>query len=142
MALALLGRGSLHILTIWGKNLGVRAYPEVVRYCKLPRPKRARAIWKSIYYVKWTKIENFPLKWQISSNNKRFFMHAYLQKKYCSFSFSRPKFSFGMPFRQFGIFPKSSCQLIVWAKLIFCDEHPTNGQMNTGHTDVLVEIVM
>ena len=44
MALALLGRGSLHPLTTWGENLGVRAYPEAVRYCKLPRPKRARAI--------------------------------------------------------------------------------------------------
>ena len=41
MALALLGRGSLHPLTTWGENLGVRAYPEAVRYCKLPRPKRA-----------------------------------------------------------------------------------------------------
>ena len=44
MALALLGRGSLHPLTTWGENLGVRAYPEAVRPCKLPRPKRARAI--------------------------------------------------------------------------------------------------
>ena len=41
MALALLGRGSLHPLTTWGENLGVRAYPEAVRPCKLPRPKRA-----------------------------------------------------------------------------------------------------
>ena len=32
MALALLGRGSLHPLTTWGENLGVRAYLETVRY--------------------------------------------------------------------------------------------------------------
>ena len=44
MALALLGRGSLHPLTTWGEILGVRAYPEVVRVCKLPRPEKARAI--------------------------------------------------------------------------------------------------
>ena len=44
MALALSGRGSLHTLTRWGENLSVRAYPGVVRVCKLPRPKRARAI--------------------------------------------------------------------------------------------------
>ena len=44
MALALLGRGSLHSLTTWGENLGVRAHPGVVRECKLPRPKRGRAI--------------------------------------------------------------------------------------------------
>ena len=44
MALALLGHGSLHPLTTWSEALGVRAYPEAVRVCKLPRPERARAI--------------------------------------------------------------------------------------------------
>ena len=41
---SLSGRGSLHPLTKWGENIGVRAYPKAVRVCKLPPPERARAI--------------------------------------------------------------------------------------------------
>ena len=44
MALALLGRGSLQGLTASGYALTPRFSPHVVRGCKLPRPKRARAI--------------------------------------------------------------------------------------------------
>ena len=44
MALALSGRGSLHTLTASGYGLTPRLSPHVVRGCKLPRPKRARAI--------------------------------------------------------------------------------------------------
>ena len=44
MALALLGRGSLQYLTASGYALTPRFSPHVVRGCKLPRPKRARAI--------------------------------------------------------------------------------------------------
>ena len=44
MALALLGRGSLQYLTASGYALTPRLSPYVVRGCKLPRPKRARAI--------------------------------------------------------------------------------------------------
>ena len=44
MALALLGRGSLQYLTVSGYALAPRFSPYVVRGCKLPRPKRARAI--------------------------------------------------------------------------------------------------
>ena len=44
MALALSGRGSLHTLTASGYALTPRFSPHVVRGCKLPRPKRARAI--------------------------------------------------------------------------------------------------
>ena len=44
MALALSGRGSLHTLTASGYALTPRFSPYVVRGCKLPRPKRARAI--------------------------------------------------------------------------------------------------
>ena len=113
MALALLGRGSLHPLTTWGENLGVRAYPEAVRPCKLPRPKIARAIQKSFYYVETVKFTILGLDQQFSPNNKEFFFHIYLQKKFCLFSFLRPKFSFGILFRQFGNFPKSSCQHTV-----------------------------
>ena len=113
MALALLGRGSLHPLTTWGENLGVRAYPETVRYWELPHPERARGIRRSIYYVEIGKIMILGLDQQFSPNNKHFFVHMYFQKKYCSFSFLRPKFSFGMLFRQFGNFPKSSCQHTV-----------------------------
>ena len=72
MALALLGRGSLHPLTTWGENLGVRAYPEAVRVCKLPRPERARAIRKSIYYVEMAKTTILGLDQQFSSINKHF----------------------------------------------------------------------
>ena len=46
---------------------------------------------------------------QFSSTNKDFLVHRHLQKKFCSFFFLRPKFSFGMLFRQFGNFPMSSC---------------------------------
>ena len=108
-ALALLGRGSLHPLTTWGENLGVRAYPEAVRPCKLPRPKIARAIQKSFYYVETVKFTILGLDQQFSPNNKDFFVHTYLQKNFCLFSFLRPKFSFGILFRQFGNFPMSSC---------------------------------
>ena len=44
MALALLGRGSLQYLTASGYALTPRFSPHVVRGCKLPRPKRARAL--------------------------------------------------------------------------------------------------
>ena len=44
MALAILGRGSLQGLTVSGYALTPRFSPHVVRGCKLPRPKRARAI--------------------------------------------------------------------------------------------------
>ena len=44
MTLALLGRGSLQGLTASGYALTPRFSPHVVRGCKLPRPKRARAI--------------------------------------------------------------------------------------------------
>ena len=44
MALAILGRGSLQGLTVSGYALTPRFSPYVVRGCKLPRPKRARAI--------------------------------------------------------------------------------------------------
>ena len=44
MALAILGRGSLQGLTASGYALTPRFSPYVVRGCKLPRPKRARAI--------------------------------------------------------------------------------------------------
>ncbi len=44
MALAILGRGSLQYLTASGFALTPRYSPYVVRGCKLPRPKRARAI--------------------------------------------------------------------------------------------------
>ena len=44
MALAILGRGSLQGLTASGYALTPRFSPHVVRGCKLPRPKRARAI--------------------------------------------------------------------------------------------------
>ena len=44
MALALLGRGSLQYLTASGYALTPRFSPHVARGCKLPRPKRARAI--------------------------------------------------------------------------------------------------
>ena len=80
------------------------------------RPESARVIWKSIYYAKMTKIVNLGLDQQFSPNNKVFFLNRYFQKKCCSFSFLRPKFSLGMLFRQFGIFPKSSCQLIAHCK--------------------------
>ena len=120
MALVLLGRGSLHPLTTWGENLGVRAYPEAVRPCKLPRPKIARAIQKSFYYVETVKITILGLDQQFSPNNKEFFFHTYLQKKFCSFSFLRPKFSFGILFRQFGNFPKSSCQHTVVIDKPYC----------------------
>ena len=113
MALALYGCGSSHPLTTWGENLGVRAYPETVRYWELPHPERARAIRKSIYYVEIAKIMILGLDQQFSPNNKDFFVHIYLQKNFCLFSFLRPKFSFGILFRQFGNFPKSSCQHTV-----------------------------
>ena len=73
------------------------------------RPESARVIWKSIYYAKMTKIVNLGLDQQFSPNNKVFFLNRYFQKKCCSFSFLRPKFSLGMLFRQFGNFPMSSC---------------------------------
>ena len=44
MALAILGRGSLQGLTASGYALTPRDSPHVVRGCKLPRPKRARAL--------------------------------------------------------------------------------------------------
>ena len=44
MALAILGRGSLQGLTASGYALTPRFSPHVVRGCKLPRPKRARAL--------------------------------------------------------------------------------------------------
>ena len=44
MALAILGHGSLQGLTASGYALTPRDSPHVVRGCKLPRPKRARAI--------------------------------------------------------------------------------------------------
>ena len=44
MALAILGRGSLQVLTASGYALTLRFSPHVVRGCKLPRPKRARAL--------------------------------------------------------------------------------------------------
>ena len=44
MALGLLGRDSLQGLTASGYALTPRFSPYVVRGCKLPRPKRARAI--------------------------------------------------------------------------------------------------
>ena len=113
MALALLGRGSLHPLTTWGENLSVRAYPEAVRPCKLPRPKIARAIQKSFYYVETVKYTILGLDQQFFPNNKEFFFQIYLQKIFCSFSFLRLEFSFGILFIQFGNFSKSSCQLIV-----------------------------
>ena len=115
IALALLGRGSLHPLTTWGENLGVRAYPETVRPCKLPRPKIARAIQKSFYYVETVKFTILGLDQQFSPNNKEFFFHIYQQKIFCSFSFLRLEFSFGMLFTQFGNFSKSSCQHTVSA---------------------------
>ena len=113
MALALYGCGSSHPLTTWGENLGVRAYPETVRYWELPHPERARVIRKSIYYVEMVKFPILGLDQQFSPINKEFFFHIYLQKHFCSFSFLRLEFSFGMLFRQFGNFSKSSCQLIV-----------------------------
>ena len=73
------------------------------------RPESARVIWKSIYYAKMTKIVNLGRDQQFSPNNKDFFLNRYFQKKFCSFSFLRPKFSLGMLFRQFGNFPMSSC---------------------------------
>ena len=120
MALALLGRGSLHPLTTWGENLGVRAYPEAVRPCKLPRPKIARAIQKSFYYVETVKFTILGLDQQFSPNNKEFFFHIYLQKNFCSFSFLRLEFSFGILFTQFGNFSKSSCQHTVVRSHFFC----------------------
>ena len=81
MALALLGRGSLHPLTTWGENLGVRAYPEAVRPCKLPRPKIARAIQKSFYYVEMVKITILGLDQQFSPNNKEFFFASIYEQK-------------------------------------------------------------
>ena len=113
MALVLLGRGSLHPLTTWGENPGVRAYPEAARPCKLPRPKIARAIQKSFYYVETMKFTILGLDQQFSPNNKEFFFHIYLQKNFCSFSFLRLEFSFGILFTQFGNFSKSSCQHTV-----------------------------
>ena len=78
---------------------------------------RVRAIWTSIYYVNWTKIEIYLWEWQISPNNKPFFFHIYLQKNFCSFSFLRLEFSFGILFIQFGNFSKFPCQFIVlWQK--------------------------
>ena len=44
MALAILGRGSLQGLTASGYALTPRDSPHAVRGCKLPRPKRARAL--------------------------------------------------------------------------------------------------
>ena len=44
MALAILGRGSLQGLMASGYALTPRFSPHVVRGCKLPRPKRTRAI--------------------------------------------------------------------------------------------------
>ena len=44
MALAILGRGSLQGLTASRYALTLRFSPHVVRGCKLPRPKRARAL--------------------------------------------------------------------------------------------------
>ena len=78
------------------------------------RPESARVIWKSIYYAKMTKIVNLGLDQQFSPNNKVFFLNRYFQKKCCSFSFLRPKFSLGMLFRQFVNFPMSSCGPTVW----------------------------
>ena len=85
MALALLGRGSLHPLTTWGENLGVRAYPEAVRPCKLPRPKIARAIQKSFYYVETVKITILGLDQQFSPNNKDFFFIHTCKKIFAHF---------------------------------------------------------
>ena len=44
MALAILGRGSLQGLMASRYALTPRFSPHVVRGCKLPRPKRARAL--------------------------------------------------------------------------------------------------
>ena len=92
-----------------------------------PREFRARAIWKSIYYVKLAKIEILLCERQFSPIIKDFSFHTYLKKKICLFSFLRPKFSFGMLFRQFGNFPKSSCQHTVkgeqFVKNSFLSQH-------------------
>ena len=50
-----------------------------------PREFRARAIWKSIYYVEMAKIAILGLDQQFSSTNKDFFVHTHLQKKFAHF---------------------------------------------------------
>ena len=113
MALALYSCSFSHPLMVPLEAVFHSPSPDIGGIGEKPQEKRARAIWMSIYCVNWTKIEIFLWKWQFSPHNKHFFIHIYLQKKFCSFSFLRPKFSFGTMFRQFGNFPKSSCQLIV-----------------------------
>ena len=76
MALAILGRGSLQGLTASGYALTPRDSPHVVRGCKLPRPKRARALsglgGKQQFKVpsKDNCIQKFVLKYFLLDNNQ------------------------------------------------------------------------
>ena len=68
MAPALLGRGSLHTPRVPLEAENQALSGGIGGICKLPRPERARAIWKSIYYAKMVKFEILGLDHQFSKN--------------------------------------------------------------------------